>query len=187
MDFDLTDVTDFLHTAARSVGAEVTSPWFYLQLGLVLAATGIALASGAVIRSKVDMTSLAMGWPTPLRLFARVLVGSASTAVFAILVIAARVAMYHSTWPSRSYLLIVAAKLALAWLVIRLITSVIRNAFIVKLVSLSAWLVAALSIIDQLDPAIDALDSVSIVLGGRYGCRISPAILPKAESRAPAT
>jgi small-conductance mechanosensitive channel len=176
MDFDLTDVTDFLHTAARSVGAEVTSPWFYLQLGLVLAATGIALASGAVIRSKVDMTSLAMGWPTPLRLFARVLVGSASTAVFAILVIAARVAMYHSTWPSRSYLLIVAAKLALAWLVIRLITSVIRNAFIVKLVSLSAWLVAALSIIDQLDPAIDALDSVSIVLGG---LRLTPLLLIK--------
>ena len=30
----------------------------------------------------------------------------------------------------------VAAKLALAWLVIRLMTSVIRNAFIVKLVSI---------------------------------------------------
>ena len=66
--------------------------------------------------------------------------------------------MYHSTWPSRSYLLMVAAKLALAWLVIRLITSVIRNAFIVKLVSLSAWLVAALSILGQLDPAVETLD-----------------------------
>ena len=39
-----------------------------------------------------------------------------------------------------------------AWLVIRLVTSVIRNAFIVRLVSLSAWLVAALSILGQLDP-----------------------------------
>ena len=73
--------------------------------------------------------------------------------MFAVLVIAARVAMYHSTWPSRSYLSMVAAKLALAWLVIRLVTSVIRNAFIVRLVSVSAWLVAALSIIGQLDPA----------------------------------
>ena len=96
--------------------------------------------------------------------------------MFAILVIAARVAMYHSTWPSRSYLLMVAAKLALAWLVIRLVTSVIRNAFIVQLVSLSAWLVAALSIIGQLDPAIDALDSVSIVLGG---LRLTPLLLIK--------
>ena len=51
-----------------------------------------------------------------------------------------------------------AAKLALAWLIIRLTTSVIRNAFIVKLVSLSAWMVAALSIIGQLEPTIDALE-----------------------------
>src|SRR6267378_4407762 len=98
---DLNEIADFLHAAARSVGAEVTSPWFYLQLGLILAATGIAYAADAAIRSRVDMTSFAMGWPLPLRHLARVLVGSASTAVFAILVIAARVTMYHVTWPSR--------------------------------------------------------------------------------------
>jgi small-conductance mechanosensitive channel len=74
--------------------------------------------------------------------------------------------MYHTTWPSHSYLLMVAAKLAVAWLVIRLVTSVLRNAFIVKLVSLSAWCVAALSIIGELGPTIEVLDSVSIELGG---------------------
>ncbi len=173
---DLNDLIDFLHAATRSVGAEVTSPWFYLQFGLILAAAGIAFATDAATRARVDMTSFAMGWPLPLRHFGRVLVSSASTAVFAVLVIAARVAMYHSTWPSRSYLLVMAAKLALAWLVIRLVTSVIRNAFIVKLVSVSAWIVAALSIIGQLDPAIDALDSVSIVLGG---LRLTPLVLIK--------
>ncbi len=102
---ELNDIIDFLHAAGRSVGAEVASPWFYLQFGLILAAAGIALAADATIRARVDMTSFAMGWPLPLRHFARVLVESASTAVFAILVIAARIAMYHSTWPSRSYLL----------------------------------------------------------------------------------
>lgn len=171
---DMSDVTDFLHTAARSVGAEVTSPWFYLQFGLVLAIAGIAYAADTAVRSRIDMTSFAMGWPLPLRHLARVLVSSASTAVFAILVIAARITMYHVTWPSRSYLLMVSAKLALAWLAIRLITSVIRNAFIVRLVSLAAWLVAALSIINQLDPVIEALDSVSVVLGG---LRLTPLLV----------
>jgi small-conductance mechanosensitive channel len=171
---DATDIIDFLHATAGSVGAEVTSPWFYLQFGLILAAAGMALAADAAIRARVDLTSFAMGWPLPLRHFARVLVSSASTAVFAILVIIARVAMYHSTWPSRSYLLMMAAKLALAWLVIRLVTSVIRNAFIVRLVSVAAWAVAALSIIGQLGPAIDALDSVSVVLGG---LRLTPLLL----------
>jgi len=137
MDLELKDIVEFLHSAARSIGAEVTSPWLYLQFGVMLTAAGMAYAAEAAIRSRVDMTSLAMRWPLPLRHFARVLVSSASTAIFAILVIAARVAMYHSTWPSRSYMLMVAAKLALAWLMIRLVTSVIRNAFIVKLVSVS--------------------------------------------------
>ena len=107
---DLNEITELLQSAARSVGAEVTSPWFYLQLGLILAGAGIALGAGAAIRARIDITSLAMGWPAPLRLFMRVLVGSASTAVFALLMTLARVIMVHSTWPSRSYLLSVAAK-----------------------------------------------------------------------------
>jgi small-conductance mechanosensitive channel len=176
MDFDPKDVLDFLNDTAHSVGAEVISPWFYLQFGLMMAAAGVAFATDAAIRARIDMTKLAMRWPLPLRHLARVLVSSSSTAVFAILVIAARVTMYHSTWPSRSYLLMVAAKLALAWLMIRLVTSVIRNAFIVRVVSISAWLVAALSITGQLDAAVDALDSVSVVLGG---LRLTPLLLIK--------
>jgi small-conductance mechanosensitive channel len=176
MDLDLHEIIDFLHSAGRSVGAEVASPWFYLQLGLVLAAAGIAFAVGAAIRSRIDLKSLGKDWPIPLRVFMRVLVGGASTAVFAALMILARQIMAASTWPSRSYLLSVAAKLALAWLIIRLVTSVIRNPSLVGLVSLSAWLVAALSIVGQLDPVIDALDSVAIVLGG---LRLTPLLLIK--------
>src|SRR5277367_470296 len=171
---DMNDILDFLYSTARSVGAEVTSPWFYLQIGLVLAGAGIAFAAGAGIRSRVDTASLAEGWPAPFRMIARVLVAHSSTVVFAVLMRVARIVMKASTWPSRSYLLAVCAKLALAWLAIRLITSVIRNQFMVRLVSLSAWLVAALSIIGQLDPAINALDSVSIVLGG---LRLTPLLL----------
>jgi small-conductance mechanosensitive channel len=173
---ELDEVYDLLQSGARSIGAEVTSPWFYLQLGLILAGAGIAFGAGAAVRSRVDMTSLAMGWPAPLRLFLRVLIGSASTAVFAILMIVARGVMLASTWPSRSYLLEISAKLALAWLIIRLVTSVIRNEFFVRVVSLAAWLVAALSIIGQLDPTIDALDSIAIVLGG---LRLTPLLLIK--------
>ena len=44
---DMNDILDFLHSTARSVGAEVTSPWFYVQVGMVLAGAGISLAAGA--------------------------------------------------------------------------------------------------------------------------------------------
>jgi small-conductance mechanosensitive channel len=173
---DLNDIIEYLRTVARSVGAEISSPFFYLQFGLILTAAAIAFAANRALQARVDSDSLAKRWPLPLRHLAHVLVESFSTVVFAVLVIAARIAMYHSTWPSRSYMLVVAAKLALAWLIIRLATSVIRNAFLVKLISLSAWLIAALSIINQLDPAVDALDSVSIVLGG---LRLTPLVVIK--------
>ena len=174
---DVNEIVESVLTALRSVGAEVASPWFYLQFGLILAAAGIAWAADAAIRARVDMSSLAMRWPLPLRHFVRVMVFSASTAIFAVLMIASRVAMYHITWPSRSYLIEVSAKLALAWLAVRLITSVIRNAFIVKVVSLSAWTVAALSIIGQLGPAVDVLDSWAVVIGD---LRLTPLLLIKA-------
>ena len=45
------------------------------------------------IRARVDMTSLAMRWPPRLRHFARVMVACASTAIFAILMIATRIIM----------------------------------------------------------------------------------------------
>jgi small-conductance mechanosensitive channel len=177
MDMDLKDFMEFVQTTARSVGAEISSPWFYLQFGLILAAAGIAYAAEAGVRNRIDMTTLAIHWPLPLRHFARVMVSSASTAVFTLMVILSRVVMYHATWPSRSYLLMVAAKLGLAWLAIRLVTSVLRNAFIVKLVSISAWFVAALSIIGQLDTTVDLLDSFAIVLGG---LRLTPLLVIKA-------
>jgi small-conductance mechanosensitive channel len=178
MEMDIKDIVEAVHTALRSMGAEVASPWFYLQFGLILAGAGIAFATNAAIKARVDMTTLATRFPLPvMRHFIRVLVTSASAAVFAILMIVSRVIMWHTTWPSRSYLLAVSAKLALAWLLIRLVTSVIRNAFIVRLVSLAAWLVAALSIIGELDWAADTLDSVAIELGG---LRISPLLVIKA-------
>jgi small-conductance mechanosensitive channel len=176
MDFNLNDAFGVLQAAARSIGAEVTSPWFYFQLGLVLAAAGIGLAVSAIVRARVDLTSLAMRWPVLLRRTTRVLVGSTWVAVFAILMLIARGVMVILTWPSRSYLLSVAAKLAFAWLIIRLVASGIRNAFVVRVVTVTAFAVAALSIVGQLDAAIDALDSVAVTLGG---LRITPLLLIK--------
>ncbi|HTO64515.1 MAG TPA: mechanosensitive ion channel domain-containing protein [Bradyrhizobium sp.] len=173
---DLHEILDWLLSAARSVGAEFTSPWFYFQVGLLLAGGGIAYLAGAAIRARIDLSSRMMGWPTPFRHSLRVTIDSISTAVFTVLVALERLVMVHATWPSRSYLLAMGAKLGAAWLVIRLITSVIRNPFIVRVVSISAWLVAALSIIGQLDAVVDALDSVSVVLGG---LRLSPLVVIK--------
>jgi small-conductance mechanosensitive channel len=174
MDLDFKDLLEFLQSVARSVGAEVTSPWFYFQVGVVILGAGIAYGAGAGIRARIDTGKLGTNWPVPFRVIVRVLVAYAPTVVFAFLMRLSRIIMIEVTWPSRSYLLAVFAKLALAWLVIRLVTSVIRNQFILRLVAISAWFVAALSIVGQLDPVIEALDSVYVMFGS---LRLTPLLL----------
>src|SRR3569832_154654 len=113
MDMDFMDIVEAVQTALRSGGAEVASPWFYLQFGLILAGAGIGLATNAAVKARVGMAALSTRIPLPvIRRFIRVLLTSASTAVFAILMIVSRIIMWHATWPSRSYLLAVSAKLA---------------------------------------------------------------------------
>ena len=47
MDMDFKDIIEAANTGLRSLGAEVSSPWFYLQFGLILAGAGIAVATNA--------------------------------------------------------------------------------------------------------------------------------------------
>lgn len=174
MDWD--KILEGLQGAARSVGAEVTSPWFYMQLGILCAAGGVALAAASLLRTRIDPATRAAGWPAPLRLLLRGLVRHAGIVLFVLLTGATRIVMMHATWPSRSYLLATAASLASAWLIIRLATSPIRNGFVVRIVVLAAWTVAALSIIGQLGNAAAALDSVSVMVGA---LRLTPLLLIK--------
>src|SRR5215469_2024393 len=105
---DMHDLVEGVLTFLRSVGAEVASPWFYLQFGLILAGAGIAFAANAAIQARVDASALERRSPLPVfRHLRRVLVTSAATAVFAVLMIGCRIIMWHTTWPSRSYLLMV--------------------------------------------------------------------------------
>ena len=174
--FDTGAFPEVLLNALRTLEAEVTSPGFYVQLGLIVLGVGIAMAGGAMLRARIDLTSAAMGWPAPLRRTLRVLVNNASTGLFAILMFLAWAVLVTPLSAAHSYLLVIAAKLAAAWLLIQSVTSVIRNALLVRLVAVSAWVVAALSITDRLGFTIQALDSVGVDFGG---LRLSPLLLIK--------
>lgn len=173
---EFAELYELIQTALRSVGAEITSPWFYFQIGMILIGGGIAHLASAILRSRVDMTNVAMGWLAPFRLALRMLVRYSAFGFFSLVMAMTRVVMVSMTWPSRSYLLVVAANLSAAWLLIRLATSLIRNETAVKLVSAIAWAIAALSILGLLDRTVEALDSVALVLGG---LRLTPLLVIK--------
>ncbi|MCR6733998.1 MAG: mechanosensitive ion channel [Afipia sp.] len=170
------DIRQALQATIRSAEAYLGSPWFYVQVGIILVAAGISLASASFLRARVDPTSLAMGLPAPLRILVRVLMSRAGTIIFALLTSIARGVIVKTEILRHGYLLSTAASLATAWVIIRLATGLIRNEFVVRAVSVTAWIVAALSIIGKLDDVAAALDSISIPLGA---LRVTPLLVLK--------
>jgi small-conductance mechanosensitive channel len=170
------EVEETLRSGITAFAAQITSPWFYMQIGVVLVAAGLSLAASRFLRGRIDPTSTAMGLPAPLRALIRILLHRTGTIIFILLTSVARVVMVNTGLLNRGYLLAVAASLATAWLIIRIATGLIKNEFVVRVVSLAAWIVAALSIIGKLDDAADALDSVSVIVGT---LRLTPLLVIK--------
>jgi small-conductance mechanosensitive channel len=98
------------------------------------------------------------------------------TIIFVLVIAIMHAVMLSLTLPSRSYLLGVASSLATAWVVIALVAGLIRNQFVYRLVAISAWTIAALSILGLLAPTMAALDSIAIVVGG---LRVTPLLVIK--------
>ena len=63
------------------------------------------------------------------------------------------------------HLITVTVSLLTAWIIIRLTTVLIPNKTWSNLISVAAWIVAALNILHLLEPAMAFLDSLSITLG----------------------
>ena len=66
----------------------------------------------------------------------------------------------------RNEILRVAASLLNAWIIVRLITSNIRDGMVANTLALLAWLIAALYILRLLQPVTQSLDSTIIDFGG---------------------
>lgn len=139
--------------------------WTVAQIGICIAAYVIARLLAKWIRGSLENRLRQLsGKPRLLRFLA--LVFRRMHWIFFILMIwSSVVIMRASTWPSRSYFLSVVANLATAWLIISILSRIIRNRSIANLVAMSAWTLAALNVFGLLDDTIVILDSLAVVLG----------------------
>ncbi len=176
---DVHQLTGAAGNILRAVGHELTSVNLLLQLGLIFLGAAVATLAAMVIRRRVNLVALTMGWPALARQFAHHAMANLGTIIFVVLAAIVHAAMLALTWPSRSYLLGVAVSLATAWVVIALVAGLIRNQFVYRLVAVSAWTIAALSILGLLQPTMNALDSVGVLIGG---LRITPLLVIKATA-----
>jgi len=164
----LAEGQDFLHSLLR--------PWNAYQvaiaLALLLAAWLLRAAFGPRIRAWM---AARQGWPMwRMRILAfihRRLMGI----FFVILIWLAVWIMREVTWPSRSYLLGIIARLATAWLVVTFATRFVHSPVMRTILRYGAWTYVTLTILNLTDEAGTLLDSVGFELGD--GVRLSLLLL----------
>jgi len=177
IDFQLA-LTTLLDAIRHTLRTEVTSIWLPIQLGLIAFGAAVAATISLTVRKRVDFDAFKVDWPPLLRATARAMVVHLGTIAFILTLVIARVGIRAGVEHPRTYLLRVAISLITAWLVINVLASFIHNRFANRVVAISAWTIAALSILGLLDPVTASLDSpaVSIVVGD---LRITPLLVLK--------
>ena len=153
-----TQIETFLQTFLR--------PWNAYQIGIAVAVFIAAhLLSKWLSPNLRDWTAKRTDWPTwRLRLLV-MLRKRMRILIFALLLWAVIYIMREVTWPSRSYLLTIFAKLALAWFLIAFVTRFINNAFLLMITRYGAWGWATLWILGVDDEAQSLLESIAFGMG----------------------
>lgn len=164
----LTDARDFIESLLR--------PWNAYQLaiaaGLLLAAWLLRKLFGPRIRAWMAARH---GWPMwRMRILA--FVHKRIMGIFFVLLIWATVwIMREVTWPSRSYMLGIIARLATAWLIVTFVTRFVHSSLMRMILRYGAWIYVTLSITGLTDEAATLLDSIGFDLG--EGMRLSLLLL----------
>ncbi len=150
--------------------------WASIQFAIIFSCFAAALVLDRWVTPKMESYVRDIkGQPQVLRILA-IILRRMRWIFLAILLWIALQVMQSVTWISRTYLIVVAANLNTAWVLISIVTRLIRNRFMANFLALFAWGVAALSILELLPETITALDHVGFDL---QGVRMTPLLLIK--------
>lgn len=153
------------------------TPWLLYQLAIILALFLAARLAGRRVEPFVeDRARQIKGHPGLLRVVIALL-RRTDWILFALFLVAALNLMRPFVWPSHTYLVHVALSLSLAWLVASVLSRVVHNRLVARLLGWLIWIYAALVILGVSDETAAVLDSLAIPMGA---IRLSVLVLLKA-------
>ena len=160
------DIALSLWEQALGFFSTLLRPWNAYQVFIVLAVFVVAYLLSRYLAPKLHhWLRTREGWPKWRIRFGVLLHRRFTLICFVALIWPLVWFMREFTWPSRSYMIAIAAELALAWLVIALISRLIVNGFIRAVVRYAGWTWVTLSIMGLTDEAQKLLDSVALEIG----------------------
>lgn len=141
-------------------------PWNAYQVLIVIVLIVLAWALAHFLGPRLhDWLRQQEGWPKWRMRFAVMLHRRLRLIFFVAMIWPVVWVMREVTWPSRSYLLVIVADLALAWLLITVVTRFISNAFVRTTVRYAGWIWVTLIITGLTSEVQALLDSASVHIG----------------------
>ena len=141
--------------------------WRQYQLAIVLALILPAWLARWLLTPRLDAWARSReGWPKwRLRLLVQIRehLGLICYALFAWLVY---LVMQEVTWPSRSYLVGVAATLVTVWVAVGLLARLVRNTTLRRIITWGLWIYGSLVALNLQDDAARILDSAALTVAG---------------------
>ena len=163
---ELLDTGQELWMQVEVFAESLLRPWNAYQIGIAVAVLLVAHILNKILGPRLhEWMRSREGWPKwRIRLLV-IFHQRLRAIIFVTLIWAAVFIMREATWPSRSYILSVIATLAFVWLAIALLSRLIRNKFLRKLISYGLWAFATLQILGLTEPATTVLDSAAVEFG----------------------
>jgi small-conductance mechanosensitive channel len=141
-------------------------PWNAYQVGilivLILFAFGLSRFFSPRFREWMRARE---GWPKWRYRYLLLLQRRMALIFFVLLVWITVLVMREVTWPSRSYLLGIAANLSTAWLIIALVTRLVGNGALRSLLRYGGWIWVTLILLDLTEEVRQLMDSLALDVG----------------------
>ena len=154
-----------LQRFADGIWSSIFQPWTLYQIGILIALFGISWLISLKIEPPLEtwLRGIKIN-PGFLRVFAALL-RRMEWLVFVILTSVALQIATEYTFPWNTILLKLAFNLASAWLIIAVLSRIIRSRNLSRMVAAVAWFVVALNMTGYLQPTIGALDALAFGVG----------------------
>lgn len=164
-EFDLEKFLREFSFAAENYLETLATPWTLIQLLVVVLCFGVARLISNLVTPPLEERIRNIEYQPQLMRILVVPLRRLTWILFALFLWFAAYMLREVTWPSRSYYVSLAATLALAGIVISIISRFIRNRTLATLFFYAAWIIAGLYIVGLLNQAMLALDAAAFSVG----------------------
>ncbi len=144
----------------------LSQTWRLYQVGIIVALALAAYVAHLFLKPRIDAwMHTRSGWPKwRLRLIV-IFRKRIMLFYFVVFAWATVVIMRQVTWPSRSYLIALAATIVTAWFVVALMSRFVKNGFLRRVVTWSLWIYVTLFYLGKIDTASEFLGELAVDFG----------------------